>query len=321
MKPATKRLAGRGRASSGASACWTTPCVHDDDPLAEGHRFDLVVGDVDHGGLEPLVEGGDLGPHLHAELGVEVGERLVEEEDLRLADDRAAEGDALPLAAGELAGAAIEHAGDAEGLGGVGGAAFDLGPRRAAHLQAEGEVLPDGHVGVEGVVLEDHRDVAMAGLDFVDAAVADADFAGGDLLKPGEHAQRGALAAARGADEDDELAVGDLEIEIAHGVKAVGVVLVDVDEGDGGHAGIVCMMDFESQNGLRWQYERARSQLRLRIYANVAFHCFWRSCASFASLLLLYSFTEPSVKPETRYWLSSKNTTTTGTLTRIDAAA
>ncbi len=51
---------------------------------------------------------GELEPHLHAQLGVEVGERLVEEEDLRVADQRAADGDALALAAGELRGLAVE---------------------------------------------------------------------------------------------------------------------------------------------------------------------------------------------------------------------
>ena len=47
----------------------------------------------------------DLDPHLHAQLGVEVRQRLVEQEDLRLAHDGAADRDALALAAGELAAA------------------------------------------------------------------------------------------------------------------------------------------------------------------------------------------------------------------------
>ena len=88
---------------------------------------------------------------------------------------------------------------------------------------------------VERVVLKHHRDVALARLQFVDAAVADADFAGGDFLEPREHPQRRALAASRGADEDDELAVADFEVEVAHGVESAGVNLVDVVEGDGGH--------------------------------------------------------------------------------------
>ena len=55
------------------------------------------------------MELGDLDPHLDAEHGVEVGERLVEEEDLRLADQRPADGDALALAAGELGRLAVEE--------------------------------------------------------------------------------------------------------------------------------------------------------------------------------------------------------------------
>ncbi len=85
--------------------------AHDRDPLAHRHRLDLVVGDVDHGDAEALVEPGDLGARLDAELGVEVGERLVHQEDRRLANDRPAQGDALALAARELLGLAVEEAG------------------------------------------------------------------------------------------------------------------------------------------------------------------------------------------------------------------
>ena len=55
------------------------------------------------------LEAGDLGPHLHPELGVEVGQRLVHEERGRLADDRPAHGHPLALAAGQLAGLAVRY--------------------------------------------------------------------------------------------------------------------------------------------------------------------------------------------------------------------
>ena len=59
----------------------------------------------------------ELDPHLHAQLGVEVRERLVEQEDLGVADDGAAERDALALTAGELARLALEPFADAENVG------------------------------------------------------------------------------------------------------------------------------------------------------------------------------------------------------------
>ena len=77
--------------------------AHHDDLVGHRHRLDLVVRDVDRGRLQPLVQFLDLGAHRHAQLGVEVGERLVEQEHLRVAHDRAAHRDALALAAGELA--------------------------------------------------------------------------------------------------------------------------------------------------------------------------------------------------------------------------
>ena len=67
----------------------------------------------------------------------------------------------------------------------------------------------DRHMRIERIVLEHHRDVPLLGRDVVDDAVADRDRAGGDVLEPGEHAQKRRLAAAGGADQDDELAVLD----------------------------------------------------------------------------------------------------------------
>jgi len=68
----------------------------------------LVVRDVNHRRLQPLMKFGDLGPHPHPRLGVEVGERFVEEKDLGLAHDGTADGDSLPLAAGKCFWFAIE---------------------------------------------------------------------------------------------------------------------------------------------------------------------------------------------------------------------
>ena len=144
--------------------------AEDDDAVGERHRLDLVVGDVDHRGAEAGVQARELGAHGDAELGVEVGEGLVEEEGDGVADDGAADGGALALAAGELAGAAVEELVDLEQAGGVGDALGDLGAGEAGVLEAEGEVLAHGHVRVEGVGLEDHGEAAVGGAGLRDVA-------------------------------------------------------------------------------------------------------------------------------------------------------
>ena len=73
---------------------------------------------------------------------------------------------------------------------------------------------------IERVGLEHHGDVAVLRRDVVDQPLADADLAAGDLLQPGDHAQQGRLAAAGRADQHDELAVGDLEIDAVQDAAA-----------------------------------------------------------------------------------------------------
>ena len=72
---------------------------------------------------------GELGTGRDAQLGIEIRQRLVEQEGDRAAHDGAADGDALALAAGQLAGAAVEKLLDVEHAGGLGNTVGDLGPR------------------------------------------------------------------------------------------------------------------------------------------------------------------------------------------------
>ena len=102
------------KTSCGVPICWMKPSRHDDDAVAERHSLDLVVGDVDEGGVDLLAQLDDLRAHLVAELGVEVGQRLVHQEDLRVPDDGAADGDTLPLAAGQRLRLTVEVLGDVE---------------------------------------------------------------------------------------------------------------------------------------------------------------------------------------------------------------
>ena len=192
------------------------PGVHDDDAIGQGHRFDLVVGDVNRGRRHLLMDLFDLGAHLHAQFGVEVGERLVEQKYLRVADDGAAHGDTLALAARQLLWPALEQLGDVENAGGGLHPLVDLGLREPFQAQPERHVFEHRHMRVERIVLEHHGDVPVLWRHVVDQLVADIDLARGGFLEAGDHAQGRALAAARRPDQHDELAIGDVDVDPPH---------------------------------------------------------------------------------------------------------
>ena len=191
--------------------------VHHHHAVGQSHGLDLVMRHIDGRGLDLLMHALDLGAHLHAQLGVEIGQRLVEQEHLGIAHDGAAHGDALALAAGELLRAAQEQFGDVENAGGIVDPLFDLGLGEFAQLQPERHVFGDRHVRIKRVVLEHHGDVAILRRQVVDHLAADRYLAVADFLEPRDHAQRRALAAARRPDQHDEFMIGYFEIDVADG--------------------------------------------------------------------------------------------------------
>jgi hypothetical protein len=159
----------------------------------------------------------------------------------RVADDRAAHRHALPLAARELARIALEIRSEAEDVGRLFHACLDLALRLLCDHQRERHVVANGHVRIERVVLEHHRDVALLRRLAIDHGVADRHFAAGDLLEAGDHPQERRLAASRRSDQHAELAVADLDIDAAdhmrrpeplvHGAKRYPQPCVQFDHG------------------------------------------------------------------------------------------
>ncbi|MCY1231144.1 hypothetical protein D9M72_435810 [compost metagenome] len=208
--------------------------IHDGDAGCERHRFRLVVGDVDGGHAHVALQMVEEAAGFEAQLGVEVRERLVEEVDLAWIDQCAGQRRALLLAAGDLARQPLHQVADLEDVGHFLGAGVALGLLLAAHLQGIGDVVGDVHVRVERIVLKDHGNAAVLRMQVGNVAAADHHPARGWRFETRDHAQARRLAAARRAQQADELAVGDLEADVGHGDEGA-EGLGDVLEFDRGH--------------------------------------------------------------------------------------
>ena len=101
-----------------------------------------------------------------------------------------------------------------------------------AQLEAVGHVVEDVVVRQQGVALEHHGGVALVGGELVDGLAAQVDLALVRALEAGDHAQDRGLAAAGGAQQAHELARGDVDVGVVHGVEVLARLGILVDLGD-----------------------------------------------------------------------------------------
>ncbi|MNQ74992.1 hypothetical protein D3C85_897660 [compost metagenome] len=109
-------------------------------------------------------------------------------------DQRAGQGHALALAAGELRGFAVAIAGQGDHPEGLLGAGQPFGLGHAFHLQAVGDVVAHVHVREQGVVLEHGVHIPFIRRQAGGFLPMDTDGARGGLLETGDQAQAGGLA-------------------------------------------------------------------------------------------------------------------------------
>ena len=121
----------------------------------------------------------ELDANVLADASIQVGERLVEEVDGRVANQPASEGHSLTLAAAQRARTPIEQGVDEKNRSHALHSMLDLGARHPTRLEREAQVLEDGSLRVEGVVLEHHRDVSMLGCHAQQRLAVDANVASG----------------------------------------------------------------------------------------------------------------------------------------------
>src|SRR4029079_10739688 len=156
----------------------------------------------------------DPPPQLAPHPRVERAEGLVEEQHGRVDRERAREPHPLALAARELRWVALRKPLELDELQQSVHAVRDLRLRPLPDLQAERDVVVDGQ-GLKGrVVLEDEADAAVLRWATRHVDTVDHDAPGVGALEPGDDPQQGRLAAAAGAEERGERALGHLHRDV-----------------------------------------------------------------------------------------------------------
>jgi hypothetical protein len=165
-----------------------------------------------------LLEIVDQVAHLDDLHGVEASRGFVEDQELRVVDDRLGEADALTKAVRQRIDRIVRDLVQRRDVEDLAEPALQVHTGHAAELARELEIVHDRHLGVERGVLRQEAD-ALADLvrrgDGVDAA--DFDRAGARSKIGREDAKGGRLAGTVQAEKADGFAVSDLERDRSQG--------------------------------------------------------------------------------------------------------
>src|SRR5581483_6200274 len=208
------RDVGRGPGVRDAAA------LEDDEPVRERDRLDRIVRHEEPHARLPRQVRAEIAAQAPARLRVQGRERLVEEEERRPERERAGERHALRLAARQLARLPLGERGDPEALEPLARGAIGRGPRDAARAEAERDVRHRAQVREEEQVLECDRDRALLGGHedargrIVERHAVDPKRAGVERDQAGERVHDRRLAGAVRAEERDQLAARDRELDV-----------------------------------------------------------------------------------------------------------
>ena len=206
--------------------------LEDGHPIRHGHGLLLVVGDVDDGHSQLPLNASHLVLHLLPQAAVQGSQGFVHQHQGRLEHQRPGDGHPLLLPAGKLARPPAFQPFQAHQFQRAADAFPNLDRVHPPHFQGKGEVFPDGHVGKQGIVLEDDADVAFTRGEIVYGAPADADAARGGYLKAGQHHQAGGLSGAGRAEQRQELALVNYQVQVPNHDSPTVVALADPFELD-----------------------------------------------------------------------------------------
>ena len=170
--------------------------------------------------------------HVLAELEVERGERFVEQKHSRVVDERAGDGDALLLAARQSRDGAALEAFEVDESERVLHPLYDLFFLDLRDPQTERDVFKHVEMREKRVTLENCVDVALVRRHVVYTDAVEEHVAGVGALESADYTQSRRLAAARRAEQSDELLVTDIKVDVVeHRLAVVGFTdILQIDD-------------------------------------------------------------------------------------------
>jgi hypothetical protein len=216
---ATSASTGSRHSRSGGVELADRAAIMHRDPVGGAQRLLLVVGH-EHAPMPCRARARAARREPLAQRAVEAAVGLVEQQQPRAGRERAGERDALLLAAAQLVDGSVARWSRPTSASTL----RDPLPRSSRveplHARAEGDVAGDVAVREQRVVLE-HESDARASLDgdVATSSAVDADRAGPERVEPGDAAEQRRLPAAARAEERDDLAGRDVEVDVGEHVR------------------------------------------------------------------------------------------------------
>ncbi|KAG0935976.1 hypothetical protein G6F31_015829 [Rhizopus arrhizus] len=180
--------------------------VHHHDAVRQRQRFGLVVRHQNGGGADRALDAAQFQLHFLAQLGIQIGQRFVQQQHAGPDDQRARQRHALLLPTGHARRMAVRQMRQAHQLQRVSHARLAFIFLHPLHLQADRHGLGGGHEREQRVVLEHQAQAALVRRHAADVAAIQHDAAAGGFDKTRDHLQGGRLAAARRPQQGNELA-------------------------------------------------------------------------------------------------------------------
>ena len=129
------------------------------------------MGDIDKCGLQTFVKCCDLTSHLCTKLGVQIGQRLIQQEYSRLTHHSTSQSHTLALTSGQLLWFSLQIFFQSQDFCCFPYLFINLILWNLSQFQRKCHILIDSHMWIERIALEYHGNVSVLGRHVIDLAI------------------------------------------------------------------------------------------------------------------------------------------------------